>query len=171
MSRKRLIHTFPNAVDCFFVVLEKSLVVFIGAVQSVENSSWCRSTGYPPVIHMWATRVQTRVCVHSPRPGERCPPLSTAYSQEIHWFCPPGCVQRWDATGSSSPEPSTGNPHASTACVESRDAECLSTSISPGVIHICGGRRRGLSTAGDNTLWAPVNWCGKRWHETVSSRR
>ena len=54
---ERLIHTFPNADDCFLDFLVEDIVVFIGPVQSVENSSLHWSRGYPPVIHMWKTRV------------------------------------------------------------------------------------------------------------------
>jgi hypothetical protein len=64
-TAERLIHTFPNADDCFLDFPEEDIVVFIGPVQSVENSRLRWSEGYPPVIYMWETRVQTPVCVHS----------------------------------------------------------------------------------------------------------
>jgi hypothetical protein len=83
--------------------------------------------------------------------------LSTGYPPDIHRVCAQPCGRRWDATDSSSPEPSTGNPHSSTGGGQRCDCECLSTSISPGVVHICGERRRRLSTAGDKSWGRTVD--------------
>src|SRR4029450_9107257 len=97
---------------------------------------------------MWATRVQTVVRVHSRRPDGGCPPLSTDYPPDIPGVCAQGWGQRLNATGSSSPEPSTGNPHSSTGRGQRCDCAYLSSSISPEVVHICAEEPFVLSTAG-----------------------
>ena len=135
-------------------------------MQSVENCRSRWSAGYPPVFSLCAARVQTPVRVHSRRRGGRCPPLSTDYPPDIHGVCPRTWGQRRNATGSSSPEPSTGNPHPSTAGGQICDAECLSTAISPEVVHICAEHLNGYPPLGTNPWGQPVDNVG-----TIASRR
>jgi hypothetical protein len=110
---------------------------------------------------MWATRVQPPVCVHSRRPWRGCPPLSTGNPPAVHGSRPRAWGQRRPAAGPSSPEPSTAHPHSSTGGGREYHCRYLSTSISPGLVHICAEQRRCLSTVGDNALGTAG---GQRWH-------
>src|SRR4051794_29316822 len=116
---------------------------------------------------MWETRVQPVVCVHSCRPWRGCPPLSTGNPPDVHRTCPLPWGQRRNATDSFSPEPSTAHPHASTGRGQPDDSRYLSTSISPGLVHICAERPEACPPLGINPWGRPVDNLGTPCDRTL----
>src|SRR5690349_15537539 len=124
----------------------------------------CAKCGEPPSLLVsglstGVLHVGNRGTTGSLRPQSR---TVARLSTVVHRTRPRVWGQRRDVTASSSPEPSTGHPHSSTGRGRGNDCAYLSTSISPGLVHICVERRSRLSTIGDNSWVRPVDNVGMR---------